>query len=55
MGEDTRADVVTWRLRDVADAATELPLENQSERLQNALAGLAAAHSGQTCGTSDDD
>ncbi len=42
MSEDLRHDerAQLWRLQEVADAARELPLEMQTERLRAALARL---------------
>lgn len=42
MSEDLRRDeqAQLWRLQEVADAARELPLELQTERLRAALARL---------------
>ena len=42
MGEDRRAEerAQLWRLQEVADAARELPIDVQTERLRAALARL---------------
>jgi hypothetical protein len=55
VGQTPVDDVFLWKLRDVADAAAELPLEHQSERLQAAIAGLATVERGKTGDAKEDD